>query len=54
MPVDVQLSANRVTATGKTEVRQTAFGIKPVKAGGGTVKVKDEVEVVFTIVARRP
>ncbi len=54
LPVDVQLSADRVTATGKTEVRQTDFGIKPVKAGGGTVKVKDEVEVVFTIVARRP
>jgi polyisoprenoid-binding protein YceI len=51
VPVDVRLSADRITATGKAIVRQTLFGIHPVTAGAGTVKVKDEVEVVFTVVA---
>jgi polyisoprenoid-binding protein YceI len=51
VPTDVNLTADHVTATGRTTVRQTDFGIKPVTAGAGTVKVKDEVEIVFTIVA---
>ena len=53
VPVEVRLSGDRLTATGRATVRQSAFGIKPVKAAGGTVKVKDDVEVVFTVVARR-
>jgi polyisoprenoid-binding protein YceI len=51
VPTQVELTANRLTATGKATVKQTDFGIRPVNAGGGTVKVKDEVELVFTIVA---
>ena len=34
---------------GKTKFLQTAFGIQPVKAGGGAVKVKDELELEFDI-----
>lgn len=34
---------------GKTKFLQTAFGIQPVKAGGGAVKVKDELELDFDI-----
>jgi hypothetical protein len=30
-------------------IRQTGFGITPVKIGGGTVKVKDEIKVAFSI-----
>ena len=30
---------------------QTGFGITPVKVAGGTVKVKDEVKVAFSIAA---
>jgi hypothetical protein len=47
----VRLNGNRMTATGEATVRQSDFGIRPVSAGGGTVRVKDEVGVVFTIVA---
>ena len=54
VPVDVRLSADRLTATGTTTLRQTTFGISPVTAVAGTVRVKDEVSIVFTIVARRP
>jgi polyisoprenoid-binding protein YceI len=35
---------------GKTKLKQTEFGIQPVSIAGGTVKVKDEVEIEFTIV----
>src|SRR5260370_20019160 len=30
---------------GQAVLRQTAFGIKPISAGGGTVKVKDELQI---------
>ena len=35
--------------TGKTKLKQTDFGIQPVAVAGGTVKVKDEVEVEFDV-----
>ncbi|MBZ5529955.1 MAG: YceI family protein [Acidobacteriia bacterium] len=34
---------------GKTRFKQTEFGIEPVNAGGGAVKVKDELELEFDI-----
>jgi polyisoprenoid-binding protein YceI len=52
VPVDVRLAGDQLTATAKATVRQTDFGIRPVTAGAGTVKVKDELEVAFRIVAR--
>ena len=35
---------------GSATVKQSNFGIKPVAVAGGTVKVKDAVEIVFDIV----
>ncbi len=35
--------------TGSTHLQQTEFGIRPVKAAGGTVRVKDEVRIDFDI-----
>jgi len=52
-PVDVTLTSKGLTATGRVTVRQTDFGIRPVTAGAGTVRVKDDVEFVFSIVGRR-
>ena len=37
---------------GSVKLRQTAFGIQPISIGGGAVKVKDEVDIAFTIVLR--
>ena len=37
---------------GSVNLKQTDFGITPVKVAGGTVKVKDEVEISFEIRAR--
>jgi polyisoprenoid-binding protein YceI len=37
-----------------TVLKQTDFGIKPISIGGGTIKVKNEVEIDFHIVPRQP
>jgi polyisoprenoid-binding protein YceI len=52
VPVRVEVAEAALTATGRTSVAQRAFGIEPVSAGGGTVKVKNEVGIDFKIVAR--
>ena len=52
VPVQVELSGDALTGTGKLVVKQTDFGIEPTTAGGGFVKVEDEVPVTFRIVAR--
>jgi polyisoprenoid-binding protein YceI len=52
VPVRVQVSGSTITVTGRASVAQRAFGIEPVTAGGGTVKVKNEVGIDFKIVAR--
>lgn len=37
---------------GSCRIKQSDFGIKPVKVGGGMVKVKDELEIEFSIVPK--
>lgn len=39
-------------AHGEFPLRQTEYGIKPVSAAGGTIKLKDELKFTFDIVAR--
>jgi len=34
---------------GTTRIKQTEFGIQPIKIGGGVVKVKDELEIHFKV-----
>jgi polyisoprenoid-binding protein YceI len=50
-PVAVKLVGDRLTATGKFVVKQTDYGITPISVGG-VVKVKNELNITFTIVAR--
>lgn len=38
---------------GEAKIRQTQFGIQPVSAAGGTVKLKDELKIEFVIVASK-
>jgi polyisoprenoid-binding protein YceI len=38
---------------GQAKIRQTQFGIQPVSAAGGAVKVKDELRIDFVIVASK-
>jgi polyisoprenoid-binding protein YceI len=37
---------------GRAKLKQTTFGIQPIAIGGGAVKVKDEIDIVFTIALR--
>lgn len=48
-PVTVQVRDDGGHYVGAASLRQSDFGIKPVKIAGGTVKVKDEVRVEFDI-----
>lgn len=52
VPVRVELAGNTLAASGRTTLGQRAFGIEPVSAGGGTVKVKDELGIEFKLVGR--
>jgi polyisoprenoid-binding protein YceI len=38
--------------SGSALIKQSDFGIQPVRAAGGTVRVKDEVEIQFDIYAQ--
>ena len=49
--VSAKIDGDTLTATGKFTIKQTDFGIKPISVGG-VVKVKDELTINFTIVAR--
>jgi polyisoprenoid-binding protein YceI len=48
-PVRLQVRFVDRTYVGSVTIKQTDFGIQPVSAGGGTVKVKDELKVDFAI-----
>jgi hypothetical protein len=40
-------------ATGEVSIRQSDYGIEPVSAAGGTIKLKDELKLSFDISARK-
>jgi len=50
-PVDVAVSLQDGHYRGTALLKQSSFGIVPIKIAGGTVKVKDEVKIEFDIVA---
>jgi polyisoprenoid-binding protein YceI len=49
-PIDLSVSFSGGHYTGKVTLKQTDFGITPVKIAGGTIRVKDPIEIVFEIV----
>lgn len=55
-PVDVQVEAERVRegwrVRGRAKVRQSALGIRPFSGFGGTVGVKDELEIELALALR--
>ena len=52
-PLDFQVIRKDASHfSGSTMLRQTAFGITPIKIAGGTVRVKDDVKVEFNIVLK--
>jgi polyisoprenoid-binding protein YceI len=51
VPVQVRLEEGKLSADGEFSLLQTDYGITPVKGGGGTVRVKDELKITFHLVA---
>lgn len=49
----VTVNGNSLRASGDFPLRQSDFGIAPVSAAAGTIRVKDEVKCTFDILARR-
>lgn len=47
--VDVEVRETGGRFVGTSSLKQTDFGIKPVKVAGGTVRVKDEIQIEFDI-----
>jgi polyisoprenoid-binding protein YceI len=50
---EVKMSGETLRAQGEFTLKQTDFGIKPVKVAGGTLKVKNELKFFFDIVAEK-
>ena len=48
-PVAVEVREKSGHYVGTARLKQTDFGIKPIKIAGGTVRVKDEVRIDFDI-----
>jgi polyisoprenoid-binding protein YceI len=49
-PASAALAADRLTAHGQFQIKQSDYGIKPVSVAG-VVKVKDELGITYTVVA---
>jgi polyisoprenoid-binding protein YceI len=48
-PVAVDVRIENDAYVGTARIKQTDFGIQPIKIGGGVVKVKDELEIQFQV-----
>jgi len=48
-PVTVEASRQAGHFTGQVTIKQTSFGIKPIRIAGGAVKVKDDVVIEFDV-----
>jgi polyisoprenoid-binding protein YceI len=52
-PVQIHTEANRLRVTGTAVLSQTDFGIRPIKAAAGGLKVKDQITVKLEILAEK-
>ena len=51
-PIEFPIVYAKARYAGSVKLKQTEFGIAPVSIAGGTVKVKDVIEIVFEIVPK--
>jgi polyisoprenoid-binding protein YceI len=52
VPLRIGLSNGNLDAVGTVVLRQTDFGIKPIRLAGGAVTVPDEITVQLKLIAR--
>jgi polyisoprenoid-binding protein YceI len=48
-PISFEVAFKDGLFQGTATLKQTGFGITPIKVAGGTVKVKDEVKIAFSV-----
>jgi polyisoprenoid-binding protein YceI len=51
-PIQLNVRRDGDAYAGRTILKQTDFGIKPISIGGGAIKVKNEIEIEFRIYTR--
>jgi polyisoprenoid-binding protein YceI len=51
-PITLSVTRDGDSYSGNATIKQTDFGIEPVTAGGGLIKVKNELEISFHIVTK--
>jgi polyisoprenoid-binding protein YceI len=49
-PIATTVQKQQDAYKGRCQLKQTDYGIHPVRVGGGVVRVKDELEIEFSIV----
>ena len=52
LPVHVEVAGETLIASGRTTLRHDQFGMEPVSAAGGSVKVKNEIPIEYRLVAK--
>jgi len=53
IPAQISVYGDEFRATGEMTLSQSNFGIQPVSVAGGALKLKDELKLVFDLVARK-
>ncbi len=53
VPVQIRMSGDKLTAVGEIALRQSDYGITPIRVGGGGVRVKDELKINFELTATK-
>jgi hypothetical protein len=53
VPVMIALDSSRLTANGSLTVRHADFGLTPFSAAGGLLRVAEDIELEFALVANR-
>jgi len=53
VPVDLQIDANQLVIRGDMKMQHEDFDLEPFSAAGGLLKVAEQLELQFTLVAKR-
>jgi hypothetical protein len=51
VPVELEIEATRLVVSGRTTIKQSDFGLVPFQAAGGLLRVADELDMAFHLVA---
>jgi len=53
VPVDLQIEPDRLIVKGEMTMQHKDFGLEPFSAAGGLLKVAEQLDLTFLLVARR-